>query len=214
MADGRLYTLTAVDDVEYLVCLDAESGETNWKLASGTTYEDRQSGDGPRSTPTVVGDVVYGLGAEGELLSVDKNSGEVHWRRNILNDFHAKNLRWGVSTSPYRDGDRLLVNVGGERASIVGFKRQTGDVAWQTGKQMWSDRSVGKGSLVAAQGHLFVLGELGDLAVIEATPDEYREKGRFKALESTRAWTPPAFSNGKLYIRDLVNAVCIDICAP
>ena len=44
----------------------------------------------------------------------------------------------------------------------------------ENGELMWSDRSVGKGSLVAAQGHLFVLGEHGDLGVIEATPMEYR----------------------------------------
>ena len=81
----------------------------------------------------------------------------------------------------------------------------------ENGELMWSDRSVGKGSLVAAQGHLFVLGEHGDLGVIEATPMEYREKGRFQALESRRAWTPPALANGRLYIRDLENAACVDI---
>jgi hypothetical protein len=86
-------------------------------------------------------------------------------------------------------------------------------ISLETGEVKWSDRSVGKGALVAAQGHLFVLGEFGDLAVVEATPDEYREKGRIKALESRRAWTPPALANGRLYIRDLEKAVCIDISA-
>ena len=56
-----------------------------------------------------------------------------------------------------------------------------------------------------------MLGERGELAVVEATPDQYREKGRFQALDSTRAWSPPALANGRLYIRDLKNAVCIDI---
>ena len=346
VASGRLYTLVASENVESVVCLDAESGETLWQVPSGQTYRDGQGGDGPRSTPTVVGDVVYALGAEGELLCLDKETGEARWRRNVLDDFQAGNLNWGVSTSPYLDGERLLVNVGAKGASIVAFERNTGAVAWQnlddvagyaspirievtgangqvvpeivffcgkalvgvspadgsehwrhewittsdmniatpiydpatrllfvsasrdtgrcstyrltarggtitsemvysnkemrnhynscvlldghiygfdnsilkcigleTGELIWSDRSVGKGSLVAAQGNLFVMGEGGELAVVEATPAEYREKGRFTALESRRAWTAPALANGRLYIRDLENAVCIDISA-
>jgi len=346
VADGRLYTHKATEKGEAVVCLDAHSGETIWEVASGGLYQDRQGGDGPRSTPTVAGDVVYALGAAGELMCLDKETGEARWRRNVLDDFKAKNLHWGVSTSPYLDDERLLVNVGATDASIVAFHRNTGDVVWkslddvagyatpiridvtgaagqvvpevvffcgraligvspedgsehwrhewittsdmniatpiydpktrtlfisaarntgrcsayrltahegtvtseliytnkemrnhynscvlldgyvygfdnsllkciqlETGKLMWSDRSVGKGSLVAAAGHLFVLGEHGDLGVIEATATEYREKGRFKALKSSRAWTPPALSNGQLYIRDLENAACIDISA-
>ena len=58
----RLYTMAAVDDVEYVFCLDAASGETLWKTRSGKTYQDAQGGNGPRSTPAVVGDVVYALG--------------------------------------------------------------------------------------------------------------------------------------------------------
>ena len=110
VANGRLYTLAASDNIEHVLCLDAESGETLWKVPSGSTYQDRQGGDGPRSTPTVVGEVVYGLGAEGELLCLAKETGEVRWRRNVLNDFQGENLRWGVSTSPYVDQQRLLVN--------------------------------------------------------------------------------------------------------
>ncbi len=83
----------------------------------------------------------------------------------------------------------------------------------ETGEVMWEDRTVGKGSLLAAQGHLFVLGEKGDLAVVEANPKRYREKGRIKALDSNRAWTPPALAHGRLYVRDLVNIACIDISA-
>ena len=78
---------------------------------------------------------------------------------------------------------------------------------------MWRHRSVGKGSLVAAQGHLYVLGERGDLGVVEATHEAYREKGRFKALDSSRAWTPLALAHGRLYVRDLENAACVDISA-
>lgn len=82
-----------------------------------------------------------------------------------------------------------------------------------TGKVRWSNRSVGKGAVISAQGHLFVLGEKGEMAVVEAKPAAYAEKGRFQALTSKRAWTPPALAGGKLYVRDLERITCIDISA-
>ena len=80
-----------------------------------------------------------------------------------------------------------------------------------TGKVRWTNRSVGKGAVIAAQGHLFVLGEKGEMAVVEANPKSYVEKGRFQALASKRAWTPPALARGKLYVRDLERITCINI---
>jgi outer membrane protein assembly factor BamB len=80
----------------------------------------------------------------------------------------------------------------------------------KTGKELWSDRSVGKGSLVFADGHLFIVGEHGDIAVAEATPQGYRELGRKRVLEY-RAWTPPAIAYGRLYVRDQQTISCLDL---
>ena len=48
-----------------------------------------------------------------------------------------------------------------------------------TGKVMWRDRSVGKGSVTFADGHLYIQGENNIVGLAEATPAGYREKGRF-----------------------------------
>ena len=80
-----------------------------------------------------------------------------------------------------------------------------------TGKILWTNRTVGKGAVISAQGHLIVLGEKGEMALVEATSKAYTEKGRFQALASKRAWTPPALARGKLYVRDLERITCIDI---
>jgi outer membrane protein assembly factor BamB len=72
-----------------------------------------------------------------------------------------------------------------------------------TGKMMWRDRSVGKGSLVYADGHLYLLSESGVVGLAEATPAGYREKGRFRISDQGwPAWAHPAVSNGRLYIRN------------
>ena len=47
-----------------------------------------------------------------------------------------------------------------------------------TGAEKWKSRGYGKGTLIAADGHLVILGERGNLGVAEATPRGLRRKGR------------------------------------
>src|SRR5688500_7808356 len=66
----KLYTLGAFKEVESVICLSAkENGRMLWATPLGPsfTFEGNEWGDGPRSTPTIDGDFVYALGAQGEL---------------------------------------------------------------------------------------------------------------------------------------------------
>jgi outer membrane protein assembly factor BamB len=72
-----------------------------------------------------------------------------------------------------------------------------------TGKLMWRDRSVGKGSLTYADGNLYLLSEDNVVGLAEATPAGYREKGRFRiADQGLPSWAHPVVSGGRLYIRN------------
>jgi len=83
-----------------------------------------------------------------------------------------------------------------------------------TGKTMWRNRSVGKGSLTAADGHLYILGEDHVVGLVEATASGYREKGRFEIRDlGLPAWSHPVVSNGRLYIRNLGTLTSYDIRA-
>ncbi|MFM8251584.1 MAG: PQQ-binding-like beta-propeller repeat protein [Planctomycetota bacterium] len=74
---------------------------------------------------------------------------------------------------------------------------------FKTGKIAWQHRSVGKGSLVAADGMLYVLSEGHEVALVEANPEEYREHGRFKIKSHGRpSWAHPVVAQGKLLLRD------------
>lgn len=74
---------------------------------------------------------------------------------------------------------------------------------FRTGKIAWQNRSVGKGSLVAADGMLYVFSEGHEVALVEANPEEYREHGRFKiAAHGRPSWAHPVVAGGKLYLRD------------
>ena len=81
-----------------------------------------------------------------------------------------------------------------------------------TGKIAWQHRSVGKGSLVAADGMLYLLSENHQVALAEASPDGYRETGRFR-IEShgQRSWAHPVVTGGRFYIRDQGSLTAYDV---
>ncbi len=81
-----------------------------------------------------------------------------------------------------------------------------------TGKLMWRDRSVGKGSLAYADGHLYLLSEDNVVGLAEATPTGYKEKGRFRiADQGLPSWAHPVVSGGRLYIRNQATLASYDI---
>jgi outer membrane protein assembly factor BamB len=87
---------------------------------------------------------------------------------------------------------------------------------FKTGKEMWSERCVGKGSLCYADGCLYVRGESGGaVALVDANATSYQEKGRFTppGSSSTNVWPHPVVANGCLYLRDQNKLFCYDIKA-
>ena len=64
------------------------------------------------------------------------------------------------------------------------------------------DRSVGKGSLTYADGHLYILGEENVVGLAEAAPDGYNEKGPLTFPTVAARWAHPVVSGGRLYIRN------------
>jgi outer membrane protein assembly factor BamB len=83
-----------------------------------------------------------------------------------------------------------------------------------TGKLMWRDRSVGKGSVTFADGHLYIQGENNVVGLAEATPSGYREKGRFQIPDKGfPSWAHPVISDGRLYVRNQDTLLAYDIKA-
>jgi outer membrane protein assembly factor BamB len=83
-----------------------------------------------------------------------------------------------------------------------------------TGKMMWRDRSVGKGSLTFADGNLYIESENNVVGLAEASPTGYKEKGRFRiADQGLPSWAHPVVSDGRLYIRNQATLASYDIRA-
>ncbi len=83
---------------------------------------------------------------------------------------------------------------------------------FDTGEIAWRDRSVGKGSLVFADGHLYCLSENGVVGLVEATPAGYREKGRFRIpQDSLPTWAHPVVAGGHFFLRDQDTIYAYDV---
>jgi hypothetical protein len=90
---------------------------------------------------------------------------------------------------------------------LTAMKFDTGEVAWR-------DRSVGKGSLVYADGYLYAFSENGVVGLVEASPTGYVEKGRFRIQQdSLPTWTHPVIAGGRLYLRDQNTIYAYDVKA-
>jgi outer membrane protein assembly factor BamB len=86
-----------------------------------------------------------------------------------------------------------------------------------TGDIKWTERSIAPASLIYADGMLYLHGESGDVALVEATPGGYHEKGKFTPPDPpdrgsmNKAWAYPVVANGRLYIRDASTLWCFDV---
>jgi hypothetical protein len=85
---------------------------------------------------------------------------------------------------------------------------------WATGAVAWRDRSTGKGSLTLAGGKLYLLGENGAVALADASPQGYVERGRFRVDDlGAPVWAHPVVCGGRLYLRNQGRLECYNVRA-
>jgi outer membrane protein assembly factor BamB len=115
---------------ERLLCLDATAGDQRWSYAYERQYN-LSYPSGPRATPTVDGDRVYFLGAEGDLACLDIKTGTVIWKRQLKEDYATQSPVWGYSAAPFIHGDSLYVLAGGSGSVVVALDKLTGSERWR-----------------------------------------------------------------------------------
>ncbi|MBN8245839.1 MAG: PQQ-binding-like beta-propeller repeat protein [Verrucomicrobia bacterium] len=115
---------------ESVHALSAADGSQVWSLRLGKVGmpDQKPSFPGARSTPTVVGPVLYALGSDGDLACVETATGAVRWRKNLRSDFAGKPGPWAYSESPLVDGNTVVVTPGGSDATMLAIDARTGEV--------------------------------------------------------------------------------------
>lgn len=174
-----------------LVGVEARSGRLLWRHDKAVS---RYNANIP--TPVIGGDTVYfgSAGTGGGAVKLTAKDGGVTAEALY---FEAK-LPTAIGGS-VKVGDYLYGTTG--QALLC--------VEFGTGAVKWEDRSIGTASVCFAGGRLYLHGENGDVALVEPTPEGYREKGRFTPPDQPKhagpmekAWAYPVVAGGRLYLRD------------
>ena len=167
-----------------IVSLSLDGSRTLWDFSWPT------QGGINVAQPLVIGDnrvfVSSGYGTGAALIEVSKDgdrfdAGQVWRTSRMKNQF---------TSSVYHDG----FIYGLDEAILACLDAATGDLKWKGGR-------YGHGQVMLAAGHLLVVAEEGELALVRATPDRHVEIARFPALEGT-TWNHPAIADGYLLVRN------------
>jgi outer membrane protein assembly factor BamB len=133
-----LYCMGADDKNDDIYALDLKTQTKKWSTPVGPRLNlDR--GDGPRGAPFVEGDLVYGMGSQGNLICVKASSGDKVW----LKELQGKEIGgampkpWGYSEAPLVDGDQIVCTPGGANGAMAAFNKHNGDVIWRS--KEWTD---------------------------------------------------------------------------
>ena len=173
------------------VGLDAKDGRLLWEYSNpANRVANAATPIAPSNRVFISSD--YGTGGGVVEINPDNKAQEVWFSTNMKNHHSSSVLV----------GDYLY---GFSSSILTAMKFDTGEIAWR-------DRSVGKGSLVYADGHLYCLSENGVVGLVEATPAGYKEKGRFRINQDSRpTWTHPVIAGGRLYLRDQDTIYAFDV---
>jgi outer membrane protein assembly factor BamB len=177
------------------MAVDPRDGRLLW------SYNKANNGTANVATPIVRGTKVFvssDYGTGGALLDVRAagnlaTANEVYFTRDMRNH-HASSVLVG---------DHLY----GFSSSILTA------LLFDTGKTVWRDRSVGKGSLIFADNRLYLYSEDGVVGLADASPEMYRERGRFLLPQQSGlpTWSHPIIAGGLLIVRDQDNVYAYNV---
>lgn len=136
IANGHAITMFSDGEDDYVISLDANSGDEQWRYRIDTTYPGRDGANpGPVSTPTIDEDRVFAIGPKGQLVALNLKTGKPLWSTHLIDEHHSVRPHWGFTTSPLVFGDLLIVETGGtQNNAITAFNKKTGKVVWSAGE--------------------------------------------------------------------------------
>ena len=139
---------------EFVAAHSTADGSRLWtaRLGKVGNPDQRPSFPAARSTPTVVGDVLYALGSNGDLACVETESGTFRWRKDLRADFGGKPGPWAYSESPLVDGDTLVATPGGSEATMVALERGSGKLIWKCPLSEGDQAGFASAIIVEAEG--------------------------------------------------------------
>jgi len=175
-----------------VVSHDPASGEILWKQP--WPWQTQRV-----SQPLVLpGDRVFvstGYGVGGRLFRIRRGAGG--WSSEQL--WESRGLKAKFTNVVFRDGTIYGLDDG----ILVALDVESGERRWKRGR-------YGHGQLLLVDDLLLILSERGEVALVAASPDGYRELGRIVALDG-KTWNHPALAGRYLLVRNGREAVCYEL---
>jgi outer membrane protein assembly factor BamB len=181
-----------------LVGYDAAEGKDLWRIPWKTEF------DVNITTPLVLGDRMFVASGEhvgSTMFQFKDGKPAVVWESKGKKD-QVMTTYWANAV----EHEGYLYGISGEFDKRLDFNC----VDAKTGKLMWSQKDFGKAAVTLADNHLWVMTKTGDLVLVHCNPKGYLEKARVPGFLGDNR-TVPTIANGRLYVRDLENVVCLDI---
>ena len=191
-----------IDGIERLLALDQKTGEVLWNSSWEVDYSSVMGSyaEGPRTVPTIDGDLVYLVGAAGHLMALSTATGEVAWQKHYPSDYDVGVPIFGFSSAPIVNGDLLIVIVGGEPdALVVAFDKRTGDEVWRA-LEASSEPGYAQPTIVEAAGRRQLL-IWHPLAISSLDPDSGEVLWNFPyEARDTLSVATPIVENDRLFL--------------
>jgi outer membrane protein assembly factor BamB len=127
-------------DLDVIECVRADDGSAIWKYEYDTDFTDPYGyNNGPRASPLLTEKRCYTFGAQGRLVCLDLQTGNLIWERNTVDDWKIPVQFFGAGCTPILEGNLLIVLVGGHpNSGVVAFDAETGKTKWESvGRDTW-----------------------------------------------------------------------------
>ncbi|MBK7711902.1 MAG: PQQ-binding-like beta-propeller repeat protein [Bacteroidales bacterium] len=129
VTEDAIYITGARDEKEFLVAFTTD-GKKKWETEFGTITKDVPYPES-RCTPTVFKGKIFVTSGVGDLACITTD-GKVAWRVNYYQKYNATIQRFGISESPLVVDNKVIVTPGGDKASVVAFNIENGNLVWET----------------------------------------------------------------------------------
>jgi outer membrane protein assembly factor BamB len=193
---GKLFTMGARDQTEFLITMDANTGKELWATPIGGRLANKW-GDGPRGTPTVDGDRVYALGGDGSLICAKVADGKLLWKVT-MGELGGKVPGWGYTESVLVDGNKVLCTPGGAKGTVAALDKMTGKVIWQSAE--WTEGAQYSSIIIAEHNgkRQYIQLVMNTLAGLDAATGKVLWRSPWAGR--TAVIPTPIFKNGHVYI--------------
>jgi outer membrane protein assembly factor BamB len=125
----KIYVTGLIEGKGYVYAFDL-TGKLLNKKEYGAEWD--KSYNGSRGTVTVNDGKLYLISGMGDIICLNESDLNIVWKKNMMSDFGAENITWGICESPLIVGEKLIATPGGKEHNIIALNKNTGALIWSS----------------------------------------------------------------------------------